>query len=120
MLCGLLLGSAMTTTIAVPASAAAQTDERVAELLARMTLAEKIGQMNQVHAGDMDAVKELGEDLREGRIGSIINEVDVDTVNELQRIAVEESRLGIPLLVGRDVTHGFKTGLPIPLCQAAT
>ena len=111
MLCGLLLGSAMTTTIAVPASAAAQTDERVAELLARMTLAEKIGQMNQVHAGDMDAVKELGEDLREGRIGSIINEVDVDTVNELQRIAVEESRL---------VIHGFKTVMPIPLGQAAT
>ncbi|HSM29997.1 MAG TPA: beta-glucosidase BglX [Woeseiaceae bacterium] len=120
MLCGLLLGSAMTTTIAVPASAAAQIDERVAELLARMTLAEKIGQMNQVHAGDMDPVKELGEELRAGRIGSIINQVDVDTVNELQRIAVEESRLGIPLLVGRDVIHGFKTVMPIPLGQAAT
>ena len=120
MLCGLLLGSAMITTTAVPASAAAQTDERVAELLARMTLAEKIGQMNQVHAGDMDAVKELGERLRQGRIGSIINQVDVDTVNELQRIAVEESRLGIPLLVGRDVIHGFKTVMPIPLGQAAT
>jgi len=120
MLSGLLLGSAMTTTIAVPANAAAETDERVAELLARMTLAEKIGQMNQVHAGDMDAVKELGEDLREGRIGSIINQVDVDAVNELQRIAVEESRLGIPLLVGRDVIHGFKTVMPIPLGQAAT
>lgn len=120
MLCGLLLGSAMITTDAVPASAAAQTDERVAALLARMTLAEKIGQMNQVHAGDMDAVKELGERLREGRIGSIINQVNVDTVNELQRIAVEESRLGIPLLVGRDVIHGFKTVMPIPLGQAAT
>lgn len=110
----------MITTDAVPASAAAQTDERVAALLARMTLAEKIGQMNQVHAGDMDAVKELGERLREGRIGSIINQVNVDTVNELQRIAVEESRLGIPLLVGRDVIHGFKTVMPIPLGQAAT
>jgi len=120
MLCGLLLGSAMITTTAVPANAAAQTDERVAKLLARMTLAEKIGQMNQVHAGDMDAVKELGERLRQGRIGSIINQVDVDTVNELQRIAVEESRLGIPLLVGRDVIHGFKTIMPIPLGQAAT
>ena len=120
LFCSLLLGSVMTTTIAVPASAAAQTDERVAELLARMTLAEKIGQMNQVHAGDMDAVKELGEGLREGRIGAILNQVDVDTVNELQRIAVEESRLGIPLLVGRDVIHGFKTVLPIPLGQAAT
>ena len=120
MLRGLLLGSAMTTTIAVPASAAAQIDERVAELLAQMTLAEKIGQMNQVHADDMDPVKELGEALRAGRIGSVINHVDVDTINELQRIAVEESRLGIPLLVGRDVIHGFKTIMPIPLGQAAT
>jgi beta-glucosidase len=120
MLRGLLLGSAMTTTIAVPASAAAQIDERVTELLAQMTLAEKIGQMNQVHADDMDPVKELGEALRAGRIGSVINHVDVDTINELQRIAVEESRLGIPLLVGRDVIHGFKTIMPIPLGQAAT
>ena len=120
MLCGLLLGSAMTMTNAVPASAAAPIDERVAELLSRMTLAEKIGQMNQVHAGDMDPVKELGEELRAGRIGSVINQVDVDTINELQRIAVEESRLGIPLLVGRDVIHGFKTVMPIPLGQAAT
>jgi beta-glucosidase len=120
MLCGLLLGSAMTMTNALPASAAAPIDERVAELLTRMTLAEKIGQMNQVHAGDMDPVKELGEELRAGRIGSVINQVDVDTVNELQRIAVEESRLGIPLLVGRDVIHGFKTIMPIPLGQAAT
>ncbi len=120
MLCGLLLGSAMTTTIAVPASAGAQLDKRVAELLGQMTLAEKVGQMNQVHAGDMDPTEELGAALREGRIGSVINQVDVDTVNELQRIAVEESRLGIPLLVGRDVIHGFKTVMPIPLGQAAT
>ena len=58
--------------------------------------------------------------LRAGSIGSVINIVDVDAVNELQRIAVEESRLGIPLLVGRDVIHGFKTVFPIPLGQAAT
>ncbi|MCP4302306.1 MAG: glycosyl hydrolase, partial [Gammaproteobacteria bacterium] len=55
-----------------------------------------------------------------GRVGSVLNQVDVDTVNELQRIAVQESRLGIPLLVGRDVIHGFKTVMPIPLGQAAT
>ncbi len=53
-------------------------------------------------------------------MGSVLNQVDVDTVNELQRIAVQESRLGIPLLVGRDVIHGFKTVMPIPLGQAAT
>ena len=120
MLCGLLLGSAMTTTISVPVSAAEQLDERVADLLGQMTLAEKVGQMNQVHAGDMDPVREFGAALREGGIGSVINQVDVDALNELQRIAVEESRLGIPLLVGRDVIHGFKTVMPIPLGQAAT
>ena len=119
MLCGQLPGSAMTTTIAKIRGDAARTEDRVAELLGKMTLAEKIGQMNQRHAGDMDPVEMLGDALRAGRIGSIINQVDVATVNELQRIAVEESRLGIPLLVGRDVIHGFKTIMPIPLGQAA-
>ena len=120
LLCGCLLVSAMTTTNAEDRPAAAGTDQRVAELLGRMTLAEKVGQMNQVHAGDMDPVVELADALRAGGIGSVINQVDVATVNELQRIAVEESRLGIPLLVGRDVIHGFRTVMPIPLGQAAT
>ena len=120
LLCGGLLVSTMTTTNADDRSAGHDIDQRVAELLGRMTLAEKVGQMNQVHAGDMDAVEELGDALRAGRIGSVINQVDLATVNELQRIAVEESRLGIPLLVGRDVIHGFKTVMPIPLGQAAT
>ena len=85
-----------------------------------MTLAEKIGQMAQLEAGHGYAPEYLGDGLRAGRIGSVINIVDVDAVNELQRIAVEESRLGIPLLVGRDVIHGFKTIFPIPLGQAAS
>ena len=120
MLCGLLQGSAMTTTIAEIRSDTASVEDRIATLLGEMTLAEKVGQMNQAHAGDMDPVEVLSDALRAGRIGSIINQVDVATVNELQRIAVEESRLGIPLLVGRDVIHGFKTVMPIPLGQAAT
>jgi beta-glucosidase len=95
-------------------------EQRVAALLARMTLAEKIGQMNQAHAGgDVDGGP-LREGIREGRIGAVLNVVDPDAVNALQRVAVEESRLGIPLLVGRDVIHGFRTVLPIPLGQAAT
>lgn len=86
------------------------------ELLSRMSLAEKIGQMSQVNGGAGD----LYQRIREGRVGSIINEVDVETVNELQRVAMQESRLGIPLLIGRDVIHGFKTIFPIPLGQAAS
>jgi len=97
-----------------------QIELRVDALLARMTLAEKIGQMSQANASDGDPIEGLGDRLRAGQIGSILNQVDVDTVNELQRIAVEESRLGIPLLVGRDVIHGFKTVMPIPLGQAAS
>jgi len=93
---------------------------RARALLAEMTLAEKIGQMSQVEATQGYAPEYLGERLRDGKVGSVINNVDVKIINELQRIAVEESRLGIPLLVGRDVIHGFKTIMPIPLGQAAT
>ncbi|NJD33127.1 MAG: glycosyl hydrolase, partial [Gammaproteobacteria bacterium] len=99
---------------------AAAPGQRVAALLARMTLAEKIGQMHQVHAGDGVDPGPLREGIREGSIGAVLNVVDPGAVNELQRIAVQESRLGIPLLVGRDVIHGFRTVLPIPLGQAAT
>ncbi len=95
-------------------------DQRVDALLAEMSIEEKIGQMRQAYAGNGDSTDYLGDDLRAGRLGSILNLVDVDVVNELQRMAVEESRLGIPLLVGRDVIHGFKTVMPIPLGQAAT
>jgi beta-glucosidase len=119
-LCGLLLGSTMTTTSAEIGGSTAGAEDRVAVLLAKMTLEEKIGQMSQVNAGDEDPVPSLRDALRAGRIGSVLNLVDADTVNKVQRIAVEESRLGIPLMVGRDVIHGFSTVMPIPLGQAAT
>src|SRR5210317_615580 len=108
-----------TIELQLPDMKASPTD-RAHALLGQMTLAEKIGQMSQVEAGHGHPPDYLGERLRAGLIGSVINNVNVEIVNELQRIAVEESRLGIPLLVGRDVIHGFKTVLPIPLGQAAT
>lgn len=80
----------------------------------------KIGQLNQVEASADNVLDLLGDDIRAGQVGSIINQVDRDTVLELQRIAREESRLGIPLLVGRDVIHGFKTVVPLPIGQAAS
>ena len=104
-------------------------DERVRLLLAKMTLEEKIGQMWQLCGlgpegtltGDGRAArKSLVADIRDGRVGSVLNEVDTPTVNALQKIAVEESRLGIPLIIGRDVIHGFRTVMPIPLGQAAS
>jgi beta-glucosidase len=99
---------------------AALLEQRVNRLLARMTLEEKIGQLNQVDASGGVAVTGLVEGIRAGKIGSIINQVDLETNNALQEIAVEQSRLGIPLLVGRDVIHGFKTVMPLPLAQAAS
>ena len=103
-----------------PASDAVPIDQQVQLLLGKMTLPEKIGQMSQRNASEGHPADYLREDLREGRVGAVINVVDVNVVNELQRIAVEESRLGIPLLVGRDVIHGFRTIMPLPLGLAAT
>ena len=93
-------------------------DSKVDELLSKMTLEEKIGQMNQLTGSGLSAdMKKL---LREAKVGSIINEIDAKTINELQAVAVNESRLGIPIIFGRDVVHGFKTIFPIPLGLAAT
>ena len=96
----------------------AAVESRVEALLSQMTLAEKIGQMNQVSAGG--SVANYADAIRKGQVGSILNEVDPVKLNEFQRLAVEESRLGIPILVGRDVIHGFHTVFPIPLGLAAT
>ncbi len=95
----------------------AATEARIDSLMARMTIQEKIGQLNQLNAAGFDT---LGAAVAQGRVGSIINEVDPEVINSLQRKAVEESRLGIPLIFARDVIHGFNTVFPIPLGQAAT
>ncbi|MCW8845938.1 MAG: glycoside hydrolase family 3 C-terminal domain-containing protein [Gammaproteobacteria bacterium] len=110
----------MNASIVNPPANVWNVEQRVKALLAKMTLAEKVGQMSQFNASEGYAPDYLADGLRAGLIGSVLNVVDLKVVNELQRIAVEESRLGIPLLVGRDVIHGFKTVMPIPLGQAAT
>jgi len=95
-------------------------EKRIETLVQQMTLTEKIGQMNQVNSAGGIIPEDLRLAVQSGKVGSILNEVDLETVNELQRTAVEESRLGIPLMIGRDVIHGFKTVFPIPLGQAAS
>ena len=93
-------------------------EKQIDHLLSQMTLEEKIGQMNQLDPSWSAEEKEA--QIREGLVGSIFNIVDPHEVNRLQRMAVEETRLGIPLLVARDVIHGLRTIYPIPLGQAAT
>lgn len=93
-------------------------EQKVDALLSQMTLEEKLGQMNQISSyGNIDDMISL---IKKGEIGSILNEVDPARINALQRAAVQESRLGIPLLIARDVIHGYKTIFPIPLGQAAS
>lgn len=93
-------------------------EQKVDELLGKMTLQEKVGQMNQLSPnGD---VEEMAALIREGKVGSFLNLTNPELVNKVQEIAVKESRLGIPVLMSRDVIHGYKTIFPIPLGQAAT
>src|SRR5690606_11766257 len=101
---------------------------KVNELLGKMTLEEKIGQMNQYNGfwdvtGPIpdggDAANKY-EHLRKGWVGSMLNVRGVKEVRAVQKIAVEETRLGIPLLIGFDVIHGYKTISPIPLAEAAS
>ena len=115
----LLSFSLLLTTGTLYPAAESDVDGRVEALLTRMTLTEKVGQLVQINrqtGGVPDALKER---LRQGRIGSMLNEITPAASQEIQRIAVTESRLGIPLLMGRDVIHGYRTIFPIPLGQAA-
>ncbi|GAB4154139.1 MAG: beta-glucosidase BglX [Winogradskyella sp.] len=102
--------------------------QKVDSLLRIMTIEEKVGQMN-LYNGFWDAtgpVPEGGdaktkyEHLRKGWVGGMLNVKGVNNVRGVQRIAVEESRLGIPLIIGFDVIHGYKTISPIPLAEAAS
>ncbi|MCM1021787.1 MAG: beta-glucosidase BglX [Muribaculum sp.] len=94
---------------------------RVADLLGRMTIDEKIGQTNQrsVAVGMQDLGGWIPQ-LKQGQIGSIMNVSSPQVADSIQRIMMNESRLGIPVLIARDVIHGYKTIFPIPLGQAAT
>lgn len=99
-------------------------DAFIDSLMARMTLEEKLGQMNLLSVGDVQTGTPLRAEtsrfIREGKVGALLNIKGAEKILEVQRMAVEESRLGIPLLVGMDVIHGYETIFPIPLGMAAT
>ncbi|MDX1741591.1 MAG: glycoside hydrolase family 3 N-terminal domain-containing protein, partial [Rhodothermales bacterium] len=95
-------------------------ENRLLELLAEMTTAEKVGQLCLVNGSGGHVSDVLRQSISTGGVGAVLNEVEPHVIDELQHIAVYDSRLGIPLLIGRDVIHGFRTIFPIPLGQAAT
>jgi beta-glucosidase len=101
-------------------AATAVPEAMIDALIADMSLAEKIGQLCQVAPEGANLSPELGEAIRAGEIGSIINAPSRAYIDEAQRLAREESARGIPLLIGRDVIHGYRTVFPIPLGQAAS
>ena len=96
----------------------ADMDKFVSDLMSRMTLQEKIGQLNLQVAGDITTGQaqdtQVAGLVKEGKMGGVFNLKGVEKIKALQKIAVEQSRLGIPLLVGMDVIHGYETIFPIP------
>lgn len=103
-------------------------DSKVSKLLSQMTIQEKIGQMNQYNgftnftgpAPEGGDEKNKYDNIKNGLVGSMLNVRGVDEVRAVQRLAVEESRLGIPIIFGFDAIHGYKTTFPIPLAESAS
>jgi beta-glucosidase len=104
------------TTYVQRARCQTQLDARVNNLIAKMTLDEKVGQLNQVNVDKTN----LEQAIAAGKVGSVLNAVGAARTNKLQRLAIERSRLHIPLLYGYDVIHGYRTIFPIPLGLAST
>ena len=109
-------------------TSSSEIDIKVKNLLSQMTLEEKIGQMNQYNgfynatgpAPEGGDQKVKYENVKNGLVGSMLNVRGVDEVRAFQKLAVEESRLGIPIIFGFDVIHGYKTTFPIPLAESAS
>jgi beta-glucosidase len=111
-----------------PSKSTLSVEQRIDDLFKQMTLEEKVGQMNQYNGfwevtgpapTSGDAQRKYAH-LKKGWVGSMLNVRGVDQVRAVQKIAVEETRLGIPLLIGFDLIHGYKTISPIPLAEAAS
>src|SRR5690606_35046900 len=99
-------------------------EKQVDSILSLMTLEEKIGQLNLPGSGDIVTGQaqssNIAKKIEEGKVGGLFNIKSVEKIREVQRIAVEKSRLKIPLIFGMDVIHGYETTFPIPLGLSAS
>jgi beta-glucosidase len=114
---GFLLGGPLLSAAAPPTEA--EVASRVEALVGQMTVEEKVGQLTQIAGGFFPGAKPE-ETLRKGGAGSILWLNDTKKFNELQKVAMEEARLKIPVLYGLDVIHGYRTIFPVPLAMAAS
>jgi beta-glucosidase len=123
-----IIDSTTTNVNLSPITSVEHVEQKVSALLKQMTLEEKIGQMNQYNGfwdltgpapSSGNAAKKY-DHLRKGYVGSMLNLRGVENVRKIQKIAVEETRLGIPLIIGFDVIHGYETLSPIPLAESAS
>jgi beta-glucosidase len=121
--------AAQTSSVNLPAYKNTQLsiNQRIADLLKRMTIQEKAGQLNQLNGGVFTgpALNDPGQKgkvqmVRDGKVGSFLNVTGAKETRAIQEVAVKESRLGIPILFAFDVIHGYKTIFPIPLAEACS
>lgn len=123
---GALAMTSLSAIAAIPANDAerAEMDRFITELIGRMTLEEKLGQLNLPPSDDIVTGQtinsNIGAAVARGEVGGTFNIKGAGKIKELQRIAVEKSRLGIPLLLGMDVIHGYETVFPIPLALSCS
>lgn len=121
--------SALTLTLALAScgnksGGDADMDSFIDELMGKMTLEEKLGQLNLPASDDIVTGQakssNIGKMVAEGKVGGVFNIKGIEKVRDLQRVAVEESRLGIPLIFGMDVVHGYETVFPIPFALSCS
>jgi len=120
----LLLSGLMVSAQSKPLTAEQKMKVFIDALMKKMTLQEKIGQLNLSGAGDIttgqSSSSDIGKKIKEGKVGGILNLKSAEKIHDVQRVAVEESRLKIPLIFGMDVIHGYETTFPIPLAMASS
>ena len=125
----LLAGYVSRAEADAPQAGQVAASKRVEVLLGAMSLEEKLGQLSQRPGGMRSddnpevartKLEDLKTEIREGRVGSLLGAFGAEYINDLQRVAVEESKHGIPLIIGNDIIHGCRTTFPIPLAEAAS